>query len=261
MAGRGKTGLPLGQVQILNLRNAVKSKTNKLSEQYLAALRKHLKPGSSAGLQLAAGLGHQALALGLETLDLARIHEQSLQSWMKLSHSSRSRQRVIQRARAFFAEAIAPIEKTHRPAREVDVRLNQLNQTLVRRTLESCVSARNLKRRIVQRQAAEAALKKSTKQRTRLAEESRRLQKYSQLLTREILSAQENQRRKISDQLHNEVAQILLGIHVRLLAIKQAAKANTGNLKNEIASTQKLVKQSVRIIQRFAHECGLHHET
>ena len=101
----------------------------------------------------------------------------------------------------------------------------------------------------------------SGKQRTELLEESRRLQQHSRHLTHEILSAQEDEWRKISRQLHDEIAQILLGINVRLLTLKKAAKANTGSLKKEIASTQRLVEKSVRTINQFAHEVGLHHET
>jgi hypothetical protein len=49
-----------------------------LSQQYVAALKKHLEQGPQASLQPGLGLGHRAVTLGLETLDLARIHEQSL---------------------------------------------------------------------------------------------------------------------------------------------------------------------------------------
>ena len=80
-------------------------------------------------------------------------------------------------------------------------------------------------------------------------------------LTRKILSAQEDERQKTSRQLHDEIAQTLLAINVRLLTLKKAAKANTENLKKEIAETQRLVKQSVKTIQRLAHEFGVHHET
>ena len=33
------------------------------------------------------------------------------------------------------------------------------------------------------------------------------------------------------------------------------------SLKNEIANTQRLVRQSAQTINGFAHECGLHHES
>jgi signal transduction histidine kinase len=89
--------------------------------------------------------------------------------------------------------------------------------------------------------------------------ESRRLQKHLQRLTRQILSAQEDKRKKISCDLHDEIAQTLLGINVRLLTLKKEATVNAHGLKKEIVSMQRLVKQSVRAINRFAHEFGIHH--
>jgi signal transduction histidine kinase len=192
---------------------------------------------------------------------MARIHEQTLKAWITPDHSSAVRERELQRARAFFAEVIAPIEKTHRPVREADARLSQLNQALRDRTVESSTSSRDLKRRIIQRQAAEVALKKSGQHRAKLEKESRRLQKHSRHLAREILSTQEDQRWKLSRQLHDEIAQMLLGVHVRLLTLKTTTQSNEGNLKKEIASTQRLVRESARAIRRLAREFGLHHET
>ena len=61
------------------------------------------------------------MALGLETLDVARIHEGALAAL----EASRSRDGVIKRAEIFFAEAITPIEETHRAALKTNVRLNQ----------------------------------------------------------------------------------------------------------------------------------------
>jgi signal transduction histidine kinase len=238
----------------------MKTGLSKLSEEYLTALRKHTKPGAQAGVPSAVRLGRQAVALGLETLDLARIHELALATLTSPGSPAGARKQIIKQAKAFFLEAIAPIEQTHRPARKTDAHVQQLNQTLRRRTAESSDSARHLRRGIAQRQAAEVALKKSGKQRQRLLAESGRLQAHSRHLTHKILSAQENEWQQVSRQLHDEIAQTLLGIQVRLLALKRAAKANTGNLKKEIASTQRLVKQSVRNIQKFAHEFGLHHE-
>ena len=56
----------------------MKAKHLKLSQRYRTALRAHLKEGRVAGLELARGLGGEALAAGLETLDLAKLHEQIL---------------------------------------------------------------------------------------------------------------------------------------------------------------------------------------
>jgi len=77
---------------------------------------------------------------------------------------------------------------------------------------------------------------------------------------RKILSANEDKRQKASSKLQNEIAQILVAIHVRLLTLKEATKANTENLKKEIAETERLVKESVQTIKRLAYESGVHHE-
>jgi signal transduction histidine kinase len=84
-----------------------------------------------------------------------------------------------------------------------------------------------------------------------LVKESRRLQKHLRHLTHQILSAQEEERKKISRDLHDEIAQTLLGINVRLLTLKNGATANTESLQKEIASTQRLVKESVKTMSRF----------
>ena len=235
----------------------MKRKLNTLSRRYVAALRKHLKQGPQASLQPALRLGRQAAAIGLETLDMARIHEGALATL----EASSSRDGIIKRAGIFFAEAITPIEQTHRAALKANARLSQLNNTLGRRTVNLAASNRSLKQGIVRRKAVEQALKKSAGHYARLLKKSRRLQQYLQHLTHQILSAQEDKRKKISRELHDEIAQTLLGINVRLLTLKKAAAVNTGGLKKEIASTQRLVKQSVKTMNRFAREFGKQHDT
>jgi signal transduction histidine kinase len=235
----------------------MKRKLTRLSRGYATALRKHLKQGPRASLRPARGLGRQAAAIGLETLDVARIHEAALASLEAAS----SRDGIIKRAEMFFAEAITPIEKTHRAALKANAHLNQLNRTLGRRTVDLAASNRFLKQGIAQRKAVEKALKKSAGHYARLVKESRRLQKHLRHLTHQILSAQEEERKKISRELHDEVAQTLLGINVRLLTLKKEATVNTEGLKKEIASTQRLVEKSAKTMSRFAREFGKQHDT
>jgi signal transduction histidine kinase len=243
------------------LLNVMRTKLNRLSARYRAALGRHLKAGPAASLQPAVELGRQAAALRLETLGLARIHEDALTALVAAGGSSRERADSIKRARAFFSEAVAPIEDTHRASVKANLRLQQPNQTLRHRTAETAASARDLRRGIRQRQAAEAALRKSGEWRDRLLEESRRLQRHSRHLTHQILSAQEEEWRKLSSRLRDEIVQTLLGINVRLLMLKRVTKASTGSLKKEVASIQRLVRQSVHAINRFTREFGLRHET
>jgi signal transduction histidine kinase len=241
------------------LHDYMKRKLSALSRRYVTALRKHLQQGPRAipPRSTALALGRQAVVLNLETLDIVRIHEGALAAL----EASSSKDGVIKRAEIFFTEAITPIEETHHAALKANVHLSQLTKTLGRRTVNLAASHRSLKQDIVQRKTAEQALKKSGERARKLLKESRRLQKHLQRLTHQILSAQEDKRKRISRELHDEIAQTLLGINVRLLTLKKEAAIDAGGFKKEIASTQRVVDKSVKSIKRFAREFGIHHRT
>jgi signal transduction histidine kinase len=234
----------------------MKRKLNALSQRYVAALKKHLKRGPHASFQPARGLGRQAVSLGLETLDVARIHEGALATL----EASSSRDGLVKRAEIFFAEAVTPIEKSHQAALKASAHLNQVNKTLDRRTVDLAASNRSLKQSIARRKVVEEALKKSGGQSAKLLEESRRLEQHLRQLTHRILTAQEDKRKKMSHDLQDEIAQTLLGINVRLLTLKKDAAASAKGFKEDIAKTQKLVDKAGGKIKRFAREIGNHDE-
>src|SRR5437660_1343691 len=148
-------------------------KLSGLSKHYVAALRTHLKQGPRASLQPAQGLGRRALSLGLETLTLARVHEQALITLVVPGDSPGAREAMVRRAGRFFAEAITPIEKTHRTAREANGQLVQLNQALHRRSRDLIASNRQLRKEIIQRKSVEESFRKSEQHYGRLLRQSR----------------------------------------------------------------------------------------
>ncbi|MES1180288.1 MAG: histidine kinase [Verrucomicrobiota bacterium] len=231
-------------------------KLTRLSQRYLTTLRKHLQTGAGASLRPALGLGRQAVAHGLETLDLARIHEQSLVTLMLPGHSFRAQRTMTRQAAIFFTEASIPIEETHRAARQTQVHLGKLMTTLGRRTQELAVSNRQVERGAAQRKVMEDAFEKKGKNYQKCLEESLELQKRLRQLTHQIITAQEDERKKISLELQDEIAQTLLGINVRLLSLKQEARSNNKGLKNEIASTQWLVVKSVKSVRQVGRKIG-----
>lgn len=194
------------------------------------------------------------MAVGLETLDLAKIHEQALIKLILLGHSAHDRETMIRRAGLFFAETITPIEETHRIAQETNVHMERLNRTLLRRSADLAASNLKLKQQIAKRKSIEKSLMQSEEHYGRLLEQSRLMQQQLRLLSRQLLSAQEEERKKISRELHDVIAQTLTTINVRLSTLKKEATLNSTGLEKSIARTQKLIQQSVDIVHQFARE-------
>ena len=226
----------------------------RVSRQYQAVLRKHLRQGPRASLGPAHELGRRAVALGLRTLDLVRIHERTLEQLALPSDSPANRDGIVRRAGTFFAAAITPIEALHRTAAETNIRLEQLMRTLSQRTMDLAAVNRRLKAETEQRHVAEKSLKTSEEHYGMLLEQSRQMQEQLRLLSRQLLSAQEEERKKISRELHDVIAQTLTSINVRLTALRQEATLNSKGIERSIERTQKLVEQSVNIVHRFARE-------
>jgi signal transduction histidine kinase len=226
----------------------------KFSKRYRAGLRDYLKQHSGAHLRQARGMGQQARAAGLQTLDMAKLHEQILVTQVLPGQPPGKRAALIKQAGVFFTEAITPLETTQRNARDAAIHLNKIVEMLSQRTVELAATNLELEQEITQRKAVEAALKKSEHHYSKLLEESERLQEQLRQLSRQILLAQEDERKRISRELHDVIAQTLTGINVRLAALKKEAAVNTRHLDRDIARTQRLVEKSVNIVHEFARE-------
>jgi len=232
----------------------MKRKIFNLSRRYQAALRRHLKDGPQASLDSARGLGSQAMAAGLQTLDLAKLHERVLVMQVLPGSLPRNRAALVRQAGIFFATVTTPIEDTYPGAGDATARLKTVVETLSQRTVELAASNMELSLEILQRKAVEKRLKDSERHYSHLLKQSDHLQEELRRLSRQILSAQEDERKKISRELHDVIAQTLTGINVRLAKLKKEAAANTKGLDQNIARTQRLVEHSVNIVHRFARE-------
>ena len=123
-----------------------------------------------------------------------------------------------------------------------------------RRIAVMAATNRKLELEIIRRQSVETALKQSKQHQGRLLEESRLMQDQLQLLSRQILSAQEEERKRISRELHDVIAQTLSSINVQLASLKQEALLDPASMALSITRTQQLVESSVNIVHQFARE-------
>jgi PAS domain S-box-containing protein len=116
------------------------------------------------------------------------------------------------------------------------------------------IANRELRLEILHRQEVEEALKKSEQHYSHLLEESRLMHDQLRLLSRQVLSAQEEERKRISRELHDVIAQTLTSINIQLATLKNASSLDTKGLNLSIARTQQLVENSVKIVHKFVRE-------
>jgi signal transduction histidine kinase len=224
------------------------------SSRYVSALLKHLDQGTPATLNMARKLGLQAVAQEVELLEIARLQEDTMVRKALPRCSPPGRILCMQRAGEFFALAIAPMADPKSSPNAAEKQLKQIIEVLGQRTVELAASNLELNTEITLRKAVEEALKKSENHFSKLLAQSDRMQEQLRRLSRQILSAQEEERKKISRELHDVIAQTLTSINIRLSTLKKEASLNTKSLARNIDSTQRLVEKSVNIVHQFARE-------
>jgi PAS domain S-box-containing protein len=118
------------------------------------------------------------------------------------------------------------------------------------------MSASNLKLRqeIVHRQAIEEKLHETEYIQSCLLEHSLKQQIILRSMSHKILHAQEDERKRISRELHDVIAQTLVGINVHVAALLLESGSKLGDLPQRIVDTQKMVEKSVEVVHQFARE-------
>ncbi len=74
--------------------------------------------------------------------------------------------------------------------------------------------------------------------------ESHQLQQHLLDLTRRLLSVDEHEHKQIGGGLQDQLLQTLVGIHIRLLALKKEVTVSSEALNKHIASTRRMVRRS-----------------
>lgn len=79
-------------------------------------------------------------------------------------------------------------------------------------------------------------------------------QKQLQVTFHQMLRAQEEERKRISRELHDVVVQTLMGINVRLATLKRQAVDPASDLVQQLGRTQELVQHAVQVVDQFVAE-------
>jgi signal transduction histidine kinase len=217
--------------------------------EYAAALRRGLVGRRAVAARAAQELGVQAAGIGVGARELKGIHARAVGGQVLAGDRA-------ERAAGFLATVLRQRASRRAAARSKTVRLVRLNLVLRRRTRELAATRRQLQRGVARRKQVEQAFRTSNQEHARLLKEALRRQESLRQLTRRVLAAQEEERRSVTHELQDEVAQTLLGINVRLLALRQEAGRKTAALRAGLASTQRLVATSTRSVRRTGRKLG-----
>jgi len=174
---------------------------------------------------------------GKQVCEASLLNEGGTPFWADLQATSAT---SLRGARKWCRVAVSDITALKR-AEETQRRMEALD-----------AANRELKREIVRRKAVEAALKESEQYSCQLLAEALQLQKQLRHLSHQALQAQEEERKRISRELHDEIAQVLMAITLHLAALKKEAAPNSKDLKRKITRTQRLVEKSANIVHQFA---------
>jgi PAS domain S-box-containing protein len=154
---------------------------------------------------------------------------------------------------AAFVSSISGRQRSCRVAVSDITALKRAEET--QRQVETLtVASRELAAEITRRQAVEASLKLSLQEQVQSLALSRQMQEQLRRLSRQVLQTQEEERKRISRELHDVIAQALTGISIHLAKLTMRTTVNTKDLMRAISRTQRLVQKSVDIVHQFARE-------
>lgn len=159
-----------------------------------------------------------------------------------------------------FTKARTVHEKQHLARRQAKKEICKSTSELRTRTVKMAISGRVFRKGVVRRVVVDGTNKSREDLTNGLLKECKMMEKKMRSKFQAILTAHEDERKKLSLLLDDEIAQTLLGIHVRLLALKKEAAEDSATFSNEIVNTQRLIENSANIIKRLSRIIVIQHE-
>jgi signal transduction histidine kinase len=228
------------------------------SEEYSFALQHYLAQRQESNLECAYELGRKACAMGLGVLQVSKIHQEAMTRLLSASPGLATRPATLEAAGIFVLEVLSPFEATHRGFHEIHLKLLEMNRTLSQRNQDLSASNQSLQLEVAERKRTETALRESQEYYQVLFNEARQMQEDLRRLSAQILCVQEEERKRISRELHDEIGQALTAIHVHLtLATRQTGMGATSSTGG-IGTALRLLEETMETVHRFARELRPH---
>jgi signal transduction histidine kinase len=124
------------------------------------------------------------------------------------------------------------------------------------RKLAEEMTQRNLKLQleIARKERVAEGLQAQRNEQSRILKQTRAQQRQLRDFSHRILYVQEDERKRISRELHDVIAQTLVGINVQLALLDRGVTASPATFRRQVSKTQLMVKKAVGIVHDFARE-------
>jgi signal transduction histidine kinase len=165
---------------------------------YLAALNSYLRGAEESALLWAYEHGREALESGAGVLELGAVHRDAVAALLAEAEDGAEAARIHHETWAFYAEIVAPVEMCLRGYQQSIESLRSLAATL-----DEQVQAR-------------------TRDLDESLEELKRADRARRLLLERLVSAQEDERRRIAGDIHDDSIQVITAAYLRVELIRQA---------------------------------------
>jgi signal transduction histidine kinase len=220
--------------------------------RYEAALADYVARPDEAALQRAYELGRAAMNAGCGIVDVIRLHHQALGKGAKPGERS-ANSPTAPAAEALLLEVLAPFEAAYRCFGSVRERLQQINGVLAERNEELALSNSQLEEEIRVRRRTEEALRESKDHYYQLFQQAHAMEGDLRELSAKVLSAHEDERKRISRELHDEVGQALTAVDVAIAMLKKQLRTDKA-FERTFAEAEQLLAQSMETVHSFARE-------
>jgi len=217
---------------------------------YRGALREHLARPCKATLRKGFALGKAAADGGLEVFDLISLHHQALSEEVMPDGSSAVHARCALALEAFLLAVLAPFRMT-----SDDPAVSRDRRKRMRSELMDALALRNtrLEEEIADLQMAETAMREGRDHYFQLYQNARAMEENLRELSAQVLSAQEDERKRISRELYDEIGQALIAVKVTVAMLKLRAVSDPA-FQHSIADAEQLLANTMETVHSFARE-------
>jgi signal transduction histidine kinase len=217
---------------------------------YQLALREHVARPSRSTLRLASALGTAARDGGLGISGLIGLHHQALAEGAAADGHPLVAARFAPALDAFLMEALLPFgvaECGPGGMRETRLRAQvDCKEALALRNAE-------LEGEIAEHRRVEASMQASKDHYFQLYQKARAMEASLRELSAQVLSAQEEERKRISRELHDEIGQALTAINVTIAMLKRQVACDPAFQRN-VADAEQLLERTMETVHAFARE-------